>query len=242
MINFLFVCTENYFKYLTIIIKSIKKTQKSKYSIYVYLINFKSKIITDILKNNNIYVEFITIDVSKIKNCKIINKKYKEKKIYIIKSPLACYSANIRINKINDLLKKGIDNILYIDVDSIVLYDLTFLHENMYDKDVGLFYLENEVKSGIIYVRNTEISRKFFVDVEHLLNKLGVFKWYSDQISLTNIYNQYNNDTNIKISQLDIKYLDWYFKDDSYIWTGKGDRKKKNNKYIIKYNYFESLK
>ena len=230
-INILLVSTLNYFQYLIPIIKSIKINVKINYLIHVYLINVNSEDDINKIKNlsEKIYINHINVNLDN--KIKLTTSK---------KTELEAYSANIRINIINKLLAEDKDYILYLDVDSIVMKDFTYLKNSMEKYDLALFVIkekEIEIKSGIILARNTEKSKIFFNIVEKYLNKFGLCIWTSDQRSLKQAYheilnNKYPAKDKLNILKISTSYLDWNFSDNSVMWTGKGLRKYKNIKYI----------
>ena len=230
-INILLVATLNYVQHLIPIIKSIVKNVKISYIINVYLINIDEQDVIDKINNlcEKIIINHIKVDLdNKIKLT--ISKKTK----------LEAYSANIRINIINKLLNEGKDYILYLDVDSIVRKDFAELIEIVKKHDIALFAIRQrdiEIKSGIILTRNTPKSKIFFNTVEKYLNKFGLCTWTSDQKSLKQAYHEILNNTypqkyKPSIFNISPSYLDWNFLDSSIIWTGKGPRKYKNEKYV----------
>lgn len=227
LINILLVSTLNYTEHLIPIIKSIVSNVKTEYLIHIYLVDVNEE--------------------TKIKDIKNISEKIVIKHLNVNLKNVAhlrSYSANIRIRLINGMLNEGKDYILYLDVDSIVRKDIQELINNTDNYDLGLFITkQKDVKSGIILARNTNKSKIFFSQVEKSLNKFGLYKWYSDQESLKQIYHQILNckypvNEKPNILKIDEKYLDWNFLDTSVIWTGKGPRKYKNKKYLKDKNVY----
>lgn len=230
-VNILLVSTLNYINHLIPIVNSINNNIKIEYNIYIYLVDVYDQNEIDKIKNMSKNIIIRKLDVN------LDNSKRDKSK----KTKLESYSANIRIHIINELLEEGIDNILYLDVDSIVREDISELIQNIKNYDLGLFTIverkEIQIKSGIILVRNTINSKIFFKKTESYLNKFGLYSWGSDQASLKKIYhevikNTYAEKEKPKILKIDTKYLDWNFLDSSIIWTGKGPRKYKDNKYL----------
>tara|TARA_Y100000310_G_C20363862_1_gene660250 strand:+ start:53 stop:766 length:714 start_codon:yes stop_codon:yes gene_type:complete len=234
-INILLVSTLNYIEHLIPLINSIVNNVKISYSIYIYLVNVNIKYEINKIKklSQNIIIRHLDIDLTD-------NEKVKS------------YSANIRLNLINNLLNEGKDYILYLDVDSIIRKDITHLIEKVKDNnyDLGLFTFKKkkdiQIKSGIILARNTNKAKVFFLKVENSLNKFGLYKWTSDQKSLKQVYHQvlkntYSDEDKPKILKIKPKYLDWNFKETSIIWTGKGFRKYENTKYLEDKNYYINI-
>lgn len=237
----LFIATYDYIKFLTYIIKSIAINVKIDYIIYIHLINISLQVrdeTIEILKNinKNIIVFFEDTNYSTIKNPNNFNK-----------SLLSSYSANIRIKLINMLLDVCKNNIMYLDVDSIIRSDLKIINQLLIKNDIILAISNPKkitskgtlVRSGIIICKNNIQTKIFFKYVEKEINIMGITKWFSDQNALKKVYLKYinpwkTNTNNLypKIACVPKTLLDWDFMSNSIIWTGKGERKDKNLIYL----------
>ena len=64
-----------------------------------------------------------------------------------------------------------------------------------------------------------------------MTHKLQTAKtWYADQIALYSSYQELKD--KVSCFKFNISHMDWEFSESSYIWTGKGNRKYKNKKYL----------
>lgn len=142
-------------------------------------------------------------------------------------TPALC--ANIRAYYMSRILRDTTEDLLYVDVDSIVINDIEgikdfcgcarFLHRPWNAKT------KMKVASGVVYVRNSQEGKDFINKWDNYTMQFGVEKWFSDQEAL------YKTSQECVVSDLDKRYIDWEFKKDSFIWTGKGKRKYQNKTY-----------
>ncbi len=137
--------------------------------------------------------------------------------------------------------------VLITDADSFFLKKF-----NLPEQDIGLFLrepLENSnkwtqegtrVAAGLVSLSGKK-GKQFILDVvkdiEYEVNRTG-WRWFLDQFALWNVYSKHI-DNGYSFHSFTPKDLDWEFKEDSFMWTGKGKRKKKNKRYIGKKNEIE---
>ena len=142
------------------------------------------------------------------------------------------------------------ERFLITDADSIFLKKFKFPKE-----DVGLFLRDpittegnwteqgTKVASGIISLSGEK--GRFFI--KQLVKKIkekskeSGWKFFLDQLSIWLVY----SDLKEKNSELSFhifkkEFLDWEFNDSSIMWTGKGERKYSNKKYLKKKDQVES--
>lgn len=94
------------------------------------------------------------------------------------------------------------------------------------------------VAAGLVYVKNDILGQQFLDTVVHHIND-GPARWFLDQVSLSRVSNLIDSD---KIHKFGPETLDWEFLPGTSIWTGKGDRKYNNEKYIsMKYSFIRKL-
>lgn len=127
-----------------------------------------------------------------------------------------------------------------LDVDSIVNRKLDIPEEY----DIGLFLRESndigsnvyeqegmKVAAGALYL--TDRAKSFIKHVhDNLLN--AEFKWFCDQHGIFQAYNKIKDNLNVlDFSKSNPPFLDWQFDNqDAYVFTGKGDRKYSDQKYL----------
>lgn len=117
-------------------------------------------------------------------------------------------------------------------------------------EDVGLFLRESlpgtvgweargtRVAAGAVFYNDTDSALIFADKVEDRICEQD-FKWFSDQVSISEVYEEEKN--NCSYHYYDSTFLDWEFISHTYIWTGKGERKHNNLKYLQRKAYYEGL-
>jgi hypothetical protein len=130
-------------------------------------------------------------------------------------------------------------DILILDIDCYLMQ-----HIDVLDCDIGLFYRPNEtckeweglagkIAAGALYASKNSLDFIVFAKEFILSNKLD---WYLDQVAL---YESYNKFSNKKYHMFDNNFIDWDFKPNTKIWTGKGARKFMNATYSNMLNSFK---
>ena len=136
-----------------------------------------------------------------------------------------------RFYKVADLLFTGTwENYLILDVDSIIRKKIEFPTE-----DWGLFtrqYEQNpgmKVAAGVVW-----LTLKVLPIIEFWLWQARYIEkhWFADQILWNITYQKFKENEAYTFKQFDQTFLDWEFKSDTPIWTGKGDRKYSNECYL----------
>lgn len=214
----LIISDEEYISKAKILINSIRKFHDIK--IHLHLVNYNIK-----LDVNNIEYSYsnLKLDNTNIKYWNSI--KYTEKN---------AYCANIRVKIINQLLDNN-EWILYIDADSIVRKSLNYFFKEIKLYDLSAHYCDKKkyykngfrIRTGVLGINNSSIMKEF---MNYYSNKINLFEWFSDQDTLQDTYLNYKK--NIKFNKINSKYIDWNFKNESHIWTGKGESKYNNQNYI----------
>ncbi|MDM3861026.1 MAG: putative nucleotide-diphospho-sugar transferase [Aphanizomenon gracile PMC644.10] len=153
----------------------------------------------------------------------------------------SAYCANVRVRVMRRLLESGIDNLLYLDADSIVRKDLTPLFRLLKNTDLIIHHRHSDVEAwrfatGAIAIRNNAKVKVFMQGWEKNLESL-IYSWYGDQISFSRTYEILKNELYIK--NLPMKYIDWKFSPFSSIWAGKGKRKHENMLYLLEDRIYE---
>ena len=222
-LNIVCVCDYKYLKYFITLLKSANLNSPNV-EFHICLINqerYKNKIKN---KTRRIF--------------KNIQFYFKEKTFYKNQNPKAFY-ANFRAEFLLRVLESGLKNIVYMDVDSIIRYDIDKYDWKFNKYDVSVFFRDSsdprfKLLSGVIALSGNEESKLF---VESWANEINptIFEWFADQITFYEVYK--NLRSKVKFGNLEQTVIDWHFNDESFIWAGKGNRKKRNLRYI-----FEALK
>ena len=172
-------------------------------------------------------------------------KRYKEK----ISTPLSftyndldipedpdqmkCIYASVRFFILPHLLEK-IEKIMVLDIDCMVMRDFEFPKT-----PCGLFVRKpvthltdwikegTKIAAGIVYFDNTLIDcSKKLIEIINSLPKT----WYADQVALNKLLVEHIDYKDVTV--FDNNFMDWDFLDGTVIWTGKGNRKYDNPRYI----------
>ena len=130
------------------------------------------------------------------------------------------YWVNARFVRIPELYNDA-TCVISIDSDSIFKNDLT---EEMFDQDIQSSWVTTRSKNvnvslGSAVGFGADNARHILKN--HLENSLP-FRWNLDQEMLDVMI------VNSEIQAMDLRYSDFYTQPDSYIWTGKGNRKFKD--------------
>ena len=151
--------------------------------------------------------------------CKTGSKNIK-KLLYSKRSVYTCHS---RFKTINMLLNKGYDNVLSLDVDTVVIKNINHMFDNhMYDVSIVPTYMDDRVElwynEGLLHISNTPEAVTFFKDVEDFIFESGrYFEWNIDSEALGKCFTER---LDLKVGYLDDAYKDREFNDDSYMWSG----------------------
>jgi len=223
-LNILIICDNSYFYYSKYLINSIKKNVTIPYKLNCYGIKLKKKHINYLESNNCLVIN----DPIKLSNDPDITNMFS-------KSKLSSYCANIRAKVIYDMMIRGDKYILYLDIDSLVRKDLKELFELIKKSNIVIKIREDQLKdylkvmTGVIGINNNLQSIKFIERWKDLsINENRLYKWYTDQITFTKVMNNYLTE----ITCLPNEYIDCVFYNRTYIWCGKGNRKKDNLTYL----------
>lgn len=155
------------------------------------------------------------------------------------------YCSNIKFKTINDLLSEMFVNdlIIYMDIDTIVRGPLDGLYEQSMTGDLAMFkdvpYTEqhpgsnrlqgNEVlyHGGLICVNNNDKTRELFADWVKIVNN-DMTNWDVDE----DLFYTAHNRSDISIVCLQETYKDENLNDRSLVWSGAGQTKFTQDKYI----------
>lgn len=150
---------------------------------------------------------------------------------YSDKTSKAFYASNRFLTASSFLTEEGL---LITDIDCFFLKRMLPIKES-----IGLFlrpyekHQEMKIAAGIVWLSGDSISRTFIDSVaQNISNRPEL--WYVDQLSLLEEYTKLE----IPVFEFKERHMDWNFREDSFMWTGKGNRKYKNIKYLKKKKSF----
>ena len=198
--------------------------------LHAFLVNIDDQDAVDTIRtlhpNSKIYPISEKLDDSDVKLGLDGITKYTEKSGFCV---------NLRARAIHQLLLNGCDYVLFLDADSIVRRELSSLVEMISRSDIVIHKREQaaefmRVAAGVIGIRRTTASIRFFEQLIQRIDELGNRTFFSDQLAFHRVAAELKDA--ISISHLPIEYIDWEFRNNSYIWTGKGQRKYLNETYL----------
>ena len=131
------------------------------------------------------------------------------------------------------------DRLMIIDTDCLIMDHIEFPD----GKDLGLFtrdslpgtqgweQLGTKVAAGIVLL--TQDTVQYIKGVQKRVQSYGL-RWFVDQVALYEQYIEDGWDKSDKFIDFNDMDMDWNFVEGSKIWTGKGERKYKNETYVNK--------
>jgi hypothetical protein len=146
----------------------------------------------------------------------------------------AGYCVNLRARALQSLLMDGHDYVLFMDADCIVRRELSGLLDLMDSCDIVIHKRDRapdfmRVCAALIGVRRTPASVDFIGRLVRRIDEIGNRLFFSDQLAFHQVAS--SQDSTAVIAHLPSSYIDWEFRPDSHIWTGKGQRKFENMVY-----------
>lgn len=159
------------------------------------------------------------------------------------------YYASVRFVRLAEIFTQSPAFYLCVDADSIVRHDVSRLQPGQGIADVAMYMRYHDqphmaVLASASILRPTAAAAKFIDRVGTLIGRTLEAReavWFLDQIVLGHVVRELG-EGQVNISLLDRTYLDWFFHDDSLIWTGKGKRKSDDSRYrneVSKYRYLQ---
>jgi tetratricopeptide (TPR) repeat protein len=152
------------------------------------------------------------------------------------------YYASVRFVRLAEVFARSPAHYLCIDADGIVRSDVTAkITAHGDDLADASIYLRFDPRPHMSVLASASLWRPTRAAAQ-LLNEVGMLIgstletresiWFLDQIVLQHVLRHSAGEDAI-VRPLDITYLDWFFHDESLIWTGKGKRKSDNNRYKV---------
>jgi len=169
-------CDNNYVKYFSVLLESIKKTSNKNRHYKIYLLNdnlipfYKSLLDLQLLCSKNIKLEVINSSIFtkgiKFSTC----KQWTKETFYRLFLP--------------QILKE--DKVLYLDVDMLVLRDVA----ELFDTDLGDYYLGATFNFAHLYAANNNIQdRGYFIPdyFNKVLNIDDIYDYFNAGMTLMNL-------------------------------------------------------
>lgn len=135
--------------------------------------------------------------------------------------------------------------VLVLDIDGYIMSDFSIDRTSV----AGYFPREplagttgweaegTRVAAGAVYVAELRIAEMIADEI-----KKQPLRWFADQIALSRVFSRPELKDLAKIAIFDSEFMDWEFKKNTKIWTGKGPRKYDNPKYLEKKREFTRLR
>jgi hypothetical protein len=154
----------------------------------------------------------------------------------------ARYFASIRFARLFQLMQASGRDFFAVDVDSLVRGDLGSILSQV-EGDLGLFFrlkrrtFDARIKAGALFCRSTPATMYYLHELSTRLTRhvlAGRRRWGLDQeciywtLRIAQVLGP-----NLVVTALPESLLDWDFRDDSLLWTGKGERKKTDSAYAV---------
>lgn len=86
------------------------------------------------------------------------------------------------------------------------------------------------VAAGLVYVEDSPVGHNFINEVARQIDTLPK-QWFIDQVALSRVASALDLERLDRLHKFTQTDMDWEFRSDTYIWTGKGDRKYNNLTY-----------
>lgn len=149
------------------------------------------------------------------------------------------YYASVRFVRLAEIFSRAPASYLCVDADCIVRGDVAARMSDLDVADVGIRMRYDErphatVAAGALMLRPTSGAGRFIERVSTLIRRSLEAReaaWFLDQIVLSHVVRELGGG-DVRITQLGMDYIDWFFRDDSLIWTGKGRRKSSDSRYM----------
>lgn len=206
----------------------------------VYFKEFAPALINSVEKLNETKLIVVVINPTEENKEFISNQSYKNTEFHTIADNRThkSFYASARFIFSEALLSNlDVDGLFFIDTDCLVLKEMEFPSSDyalfLRDPLPGTTGLEKEgtnVAAGAVYIDKNGID--FARQVGQTLNTIKENIWFIDQVILWRTHNHFKENSDLSFEQIDKKYIDWEFVDDSVIWTGKGQRKYSDEKFV----------
>ena len=152
------------------------------------------------------------------------------------------YYACLRFLYLQDIVVRA-SKVLALDIDCLLMKKFDFptapigyFPRESLSGTVGWEQQGTKVAAGIFYIEDyahavaSQICRRI---------EQGPFDWFLDQIALSEVMDFVPKE---RVEEFNEYFMDWNFRDGSVIWTGKGDRKFNNIKYVKAKKEFDRYK
>jgi len=252
MLNIAAVSDKEYLDFVIPCFKSIKANNKNA-NFYLYFIGEPGELLNYQTSHISIFFDNKKLCTEKhiVKKLNTIDNEFlKFFNTYEYVSEKNCYCNNARFYFIKKLLNLQINNIVFLDADSLCNKSLSFLIPYSYKYDILLesFNVDNNgflnevgtkrYKTNFMFIKNNKNTKKLFTSISDKCNIFDTM-WGHTEFFTNEIFKN-----NINIKELPKNFVDTNYSDNSFIWSAEGFRKQKNliknstknNKFFNKLN------
>jgi len=153
------------------------------------------------------------------------------------------YYASVRFLRLSELMQDWENDFLVLDSDALVVNPVEGPFSQDSDAQVSLLRrdLGDEqvpehlaVAAGTVWLGNTAAGREFASRLAtelQILLESGAASWFMDQRILGKLVRDQRSV--IRVGNIDKRYVDWTFADESVIWQAKGDRKLNDLRFVL---------
>ena len=255
MNDIILCCTSNgkgkYIKYLKCLLQSIK-VNTPDLKVHVRLVNCDEKTHTEIEKYKNIILQKDKfnkknkIHVSSLgphlnKSVLYLLSKYRNE-VWGLYDTEAFYTCMVKYNTISNLLN-DYKTVIYVDVDTVVRKNILEHINEIQSGDIGLVFDKKEINfphPGLIIANK---SKKMINLMKYMANHFSkCIKTGNVKVELGDgdLLFKAIQENNINYSRLPSKWKDegYNFNNNSLMWSGRSERKTKNEIYINEYKKY----
>jgi len=220
--TYVFACDDNYL--LNHGISCLNSAIKTNNNIHCHVLNPKKDTIKKIQKMMT-ESDLISLSTSQETDTNKLNPGYYTKMRFYFIDDLFQYSNKIAIIDTDSIFLKNAMNVFE--------YDICTHERNLSDTKE-----HKRILTSFVLINKSCV--KFIETLKKELKAIGA-NWWDDQIAIARTiikYKECQEFLKIKYCSIPLSYTDYTFQNNSYIWTGKGERKNKDKNYVAKLNQY----
>ena len=151
------------------------------------------------------------------------------------------YLASVRFVRLYQLVHACRAPVLSLDADGVVVKSLDAKFAQMADQDAGIYLrLDNtldwrKVLASALFIMPTQQAERYIRDVAIVIAWLlkGKLYYHIDQLVIYYMWRFYTTSASgVRVAQLSQELADWECREDSYVWSAKGERKYLNQEFL----------
>jgi len=255
MNDIILCCTCNgkkkYIKYLKCLLQSIK-VNTPDLKVHVRLVNCDKKTHTEIKKYKNIILQKDVfnkknkIHVSSLgphlnKSVLYLLSKYRNE-VWGLYDTEAFYTCMVKYNTISNLLN-DYKTVIYVDVDTVVRKNILEHINEIQSGDIGLVFDKKEINfphPGLIIANKSKKIINLMKYMDDHFSKCIETDNVKVELGDGDLLFKAIKENNINYSRLPLKWKDegYNFNNNSLMWSGRSERKTKNEIYINEYKKY----